>query len=402
MNRHLSGVMVAVLATVVVFTAPAFADHRPGNVVVMGGTMSLTGRYAEPAGRFMNARRLYVEELNARGGLLGHKVELRIYDDKSDIRTAIELYEKLITEDKVDLVLGPYSSALTHPVANVMERYRQPFLAIASAPVIYQRGRKYVFKDAPGVLAPNRQIGALHLAAQIGVKRIAIIGEGSLFPRQVTEGALSWAKKLGLEVVLLESYRKGQSDFAALLQRIEASGAEAIFSASYFADSVAQVRQLRELNINVKLFSATVGPALPEFVEELGSTAEYVVGAASWLPKPALGHPGIAEFLENYEKRYGVKPNYHAAVGYTMMQVYEAAVKKAGSFDPEMLRDAMASIAVDTIYGRWKANEQGLVTAPGAGLTFQIQNGKRVIVWPATMAEAKFLPMPKWADRAKK
>ena len=402
MNRHLTGVVVAAFIAAMLFPSPASADHRPGNVVVMGGTLSLTGRYTMPAGRNHNARRLFVDELNARGGLLGHKVELRIYDDKSDVRTAIDLYEKLITEDKVDLVLGPYSSHLTDRVANVMERYRQPFLAHASAPVIWQRGRKYVFGDSPLTLAPHRQNGALTLAKQIGVKRIAIIGEGSVFPRQVTEGALEWARKLGLEVVLLESYRKGQIDFAALFQRIEASGAEAIFSNSYFTDSVAQIRQLRERNINVKMFSAMVGPSLPKFVEELESTAEYVLGFSDWEPKPALGHPGIREFIENYEKRYGVKPNYHAASSYTLMQVYEAAVKEVGNFDPEKIRNTMASITVDTIYGRWKANETGVVTSPGLGLTIQIQNGKRVIVSPAHMSEAKFLPMPTWVERGKK
>ena len=396
MYKHLTGVMVAVLAAAVVFTTPAFADHRPGNVVVMGGTLSLTGRYAVPAKRFLNAHKLFVDELNARGGLLGHKVELKIYD-------AIELYKKLITEDKVDLVRGPYGAYLTDAVANVMERYKRPFLAIAVAPVIWQRGRKYVFREGPGVMAPDRPEGSLYLAKIIGVKRVAIIGEGSVAPRQVTEGALKWAKKLGLEVVLLESYRKGETDFTDLLRRIKASGAEAIFAGAYYQDTVTQLRQLRELNINVKLFWATIGPALPKFVEELGSTAEYVVGFTSWEPKPhLLGHPGAKEFVENYEKRYGVKPNYHAAAGYTAMQVYEAAVKKAGSFDPEKIRNAMTSITVDTIWGRWKANEQGLVPHSGPGLTFQIQNGERMIVWPPTMAEARFLLTPKWEDRAKK
>ncbi len=94
-----------------------------------------------PAGRFHNGRKLYVDELNARGGLLGHKVELRILDDKSEIRTAIELYEKLITEDNVDIVLGPFSSHLTDPVANVMERYRRPFIPEAGADIIWPRGR---------------------------------------------------------------------------------------------------------------------------------------------------------------------------------------------------------------------------------------------------------------------
>ncbi|MEE9602932.1 MAG: amino acid ABC transporter substrate-binding protein [Thermoguttaceae bacterium] len=378
----------------------ALADHRPGNVVVMGGTVSLTGRYVEPSGRIHNGQKLYVEELNAGGGLLGHKVELKFYDDKSDKRTAIELYQKLITEDKVDLVLGPYSSYLTDTVANVMERYKRPFVSPgASATVIWQRGRKYVFSN-PFVIAQDRQKGALLLAAQIGVKRIAVIGEGSVFPRQATEGVMRWAKKLRLKVVLLESYRKGQTDFTAVLQRMKASGAEAIFSNGYYNDTVAQIRQLRELDINVKMFAATVGPAVAKFVKELGSTAEFVVGSSQWEPKLVLGYPGMKGFIENYEKRYGVTPNYHASGGYSAIQIFVAAVKKAGSFDPEKIREALASITVQTVRGRWKANGKGLSNIEP--LTIQIQNGKRVIVSPAHQSEAKFLPMPKWEDRAKK
>jgi branched-chain amino acid transport system substrate-binding protein len=389
--------MIAVLTYIVLYSGAAFADHRPGNLLVMGGTLSLTGRYAEPAGRVCNGRKLYVDELNARGGLLGHGVELRILDDKSDKRTAIELCEKLITQDKVDLVLGPYGSGHTDAVANVMERYKRPFLAIASSKVIWQRGRKYVFNHS--AVAQDFQKGALHLAKQIGVKRIAIIGEGSLFPRQASEGALKWAKKLDLEVVLLESYRKKQTDFTVLLEKINARGAEAIFSNSYFADAVAQLRQLRKLNINVKTFAGTIGPAVPKFVEELGGTAECVLGFSNWEPKPVLGHPGMVEFIENYEKRYGEKPNYHAAWGYEAIQIMEAAVKHAGSFDPEKVRDALASIRVETIEGPWKVDEQGLSNREG--LTFQIQKGERVIVWPAHMAEARFLPMPRWEGRPK-
>ena len=237
--------IVAVPAAAVLFAGTAFADHRPGNVVVMGGTVSQTGHLVEAAGRQHNGVKLYVDELNARGGLLGHKVELKIYDDKSDRRTAIELYEKLITEEKVDLVLGPYGSTLTDPVANVMERYKRPFVAHASAPVIYQRGRKYVFNIRTAI-SQDYQRGVLHLAKQIGVSRIAIIGGGELFPRQITEGALEWAKKLGLKVVLLESYRKGHTEFTALLQRIKASGAEAIISLQSIPAVQANVASTRQ------------------------------------------------------------------------------------------------------------------------------------------------------------
>jgi branched-chain amino acid transport system substrate-binding protein len=400
MKKHLKTVLLLALAAVVP-AATAFADHRPGNVVVMGGTLALSGRYAEPAGRYLNAFKLYVDQLNERGGLLGHKVELKILDDKSDTRTAIELYEQLITNDKVDLILGPYSSAITDAVANVMEHYKRPFVASAAASKsIYQRGRKYVFSD-PIAVAQDWQKGALEVAQQIGIRKIAIIGEGSLFPRQTTEGALEWAKKLNLEVVFLQSYHRDEKDFRPLLRKIQANGAEAIFSNSYFADSVAQLRQLQELNVNVKMFAATIGPALSKFVDELAGTAEFALGFSQWEPKPVLGHPGITEFIGSYEKRYGAKPNYHAARGYAAMQILEAAVKNAGSLDPQKLRGAMASISVETITGHWKADAQGLSRIEG--LTFQIQNGKRVIVWPKDKAEAKYiLPMPRWDERPKK
>ncbi len=351
MNRHLKAVMVAALAaTAVHITTPAFADHRPGNVVVMGGTISQTGRYAVRAKRYLNARKLFVDELKARGGLLGHKVEMRILDDKSDRRTAIELYEKLITVDKVDLVLGPYGSYLTDPVANVMERYRRPFVAHTAALVIWQRGRKYIFSD-PFVPDSDREKGAVLLADSIGVKRVAIITQADhLGLRNRTLGAQKWTKKFGLNVVLQERYRKEQTDFAALLRKIEASGAEAIISMSGFDASVTQLRQLRELNINVKLFVGAAVVALPQFVEKLGGTAEFVVGFSSWEPKPLLlGHPGMKAFIENYERRYGVKPNYHAASGYAGLQILEAAVKKAESYNPEKLSAALASITADTI-----------------------------------------------------
>lgn len=163
---------------------------------------------------------------------------------------------------------------------------------------------------------------------------------------------------------------------------------------------VDELNQMRELGINVKMFAGTVGPGLAKFVEELGETAEFILGFTQWEPRATLGYSGIKEFNEGYEKRYGVKPNYHAAGGYEVMQILEAAVKHAGSLDPQKVRDALASITVETIKGPYKADGQGLSTMDG--LTFQIQNGQRVIVWPKHMAEAKYiLPMPRWEQRPK-
>jgi branched-chain amino acid transport system substrate-binding protein len=280
----------------------------------------------------------------------------------------------------------------------VNERHKLPFVAYgASSTPIWEKGRKYIFNIV--AVAEDYQKGAVHLAAQIGVKKAAIIGEDSLFPRQAGKGAKDWAKKLGIEIVVDENYPLKQTDFTALLQKIKAAGAEAVFSNSYFADAAAQLRQMREQNINVKLYCSTIGPALPNFPEQLGSTAEYVLGFSQWEPLPKiLKHPGMEEFIAAYEKKFGEKPNYHAGGAYGALQVTEAALKKAGSFEGEKLRDALASLETTSIYGRFKVDARGMNSHEG--LTFQILKGQRKVVFPEKWAETKpELPMPDWSKR---
>jgi branched-chain amino acid transport system substrate-binding protein len=398
MKRYLTRVLIASLAVAVLCTGVAWAHHRPGNEVTIGVAVSKTGRYAEPAGRYVNSYRLFVDERNAAGGWLGHKIKLVVMDDKSDKQTSIKLYEKLITQDKVDFTIGPYSSGITDATANIVERYKYPTVAPgASSGVIWQKGRKYVFNVM--AVAQDYQKGALHLAKEIGAKRVAIIGENSLFPKQSAEGAVEWAKKLGLQVVLNETYPKKQADFTGLLQRIKSKRADVIVSNSYFADAAAQIRQLKELNVNVKMFSGTVGPSLPRFAKELGGTAEYVLGFSQWEPKPeVLKRPGMEAFIKAYEQRYGVKPNYHAGTAYTAMQVLEAAVKQAGSFDRQKVWQTLRTIETTTVMGPWKVDENNLNSHEG--LTFQIMDGQRKIVWPEKLAEVPYkLPMPEWNKR---
>jgi branched-chain amino acid transport system substrate-binding protein len=389
-------IAIAFLVTTALFTNPVPAAGEK----TFGGAISQTGRYAEPAGRFVNSYKMFADQQNAKGGLLGQKMKLIILDDKSDKQTSIKLFEKLITQDKVDLTLGPYSSGITDAVANILERYKYPTLAPgASSGIIWKKGRKYIFNQ--NAIAQNYQRGAVYLARDIGVKRIAIVGEDSLFPRQSAEGAVEWAKKLGIEVVLNENYPRKQTDFTAMLQKIKARRAEALISNSYFADSVAQIRQLRELNINLKIFAGTVGPGLPRFAKQLGNTAEYVLGFSQWEPRPEiLKFPGMEHFIDSYVKRHGVKPNYHAGIAWVAMQVTTQAIQKAGSFDREKVWNALRTSQFQTIMGKWKVDKNNL--NDHEGLTFQILDGQRKIVWPKKIAEVPYkLPMPKWKDRAK-
>ena len=389
-------IAIAFVVTTAFFASPALAADE----IHMGGAISQTGRYAEPAGRFVNAYKLFIDQLNAKGGLLGKKIKVTLLDDKSDKQTSIKLYEKLITQDKVDITLGPYSSGITDAVANVLERYKYPTLAPgASSGIIWKKGRKYLFNQ--NAIAQNYQRGAVFLAKDIGVKRIAIVGEDSLFPRQSAEGAVHWAKHLGIEVVLNENYPRKQTDFTALLQKIKARRADALISNSYFADAVAQIRQLRELNINLKIFAGTVGPGLPKFAKQLGNTAEYVLGFSQWEPRPEiLKFPGMKHFIDSYVKRHKVKPNYHAGIAWVALQITTQAIQKAGSYDREKVWSTLRTSQFQTIMGKWKVDKNNLNDHDG--LTFQILDGQRKIVWPKEIAEVPYkLPMPKWKDRAK-
>ena len=394
--------LILIFGFVIALTATPFVEKgvAADDKVTLGIAISQTGRYAEPAGRMVNSYNLYVDQMNAKGGWIGKKIDMVILDDKSDKQTSIKLYEKLITQDKVDLTMGPYSSGITDAVANVLERYKYPTMAPGAASgIIWKKGRKYLFDII--AVAQDYQKGALHIARDIGVKKIAIVGEDSLFPRQSAEGAVEWAKKLGIEVVLNENYTRKQTDFTALLQKIKARRAEALISNSYFADAVAQIRQLRELNINLKIFAGTVGPGLPKFAKQLGPTAEYVLGFSQWEPRPEiLKFPGMKHFIDSYVKRHGVKPNYHAGIAWVSMQVMSQAIKKAGSFDRQKVWGTLRTSKFQTIMGKWKVDKNNLNDHDG--VTFQILDGQRKIVWPKSIAEVPYkLPMPKWKDRAK-
>ncbi len=396
MKRSLILSLVVVLAISLSWTTKSLAAGE----VTVGVAVSMTGRYAEPAGRFVNSWKLFVDQRNASGGWLGKKIKLTMLDDKSDKQQSIKLFEKLITQDKVDLTMGPYSSGITDAVANIFERYKYPTMAPGAASgVIWQRGRKYLFNII--AVAQDYQKGALHIAKDIGIKRIAVVGEDSLFPRQTAEGVRAWAKKLGLKIVLEESYPRKQQDFTALLTKIKSRRVEALFTNSYFADSTAQLRGLRELNINLKLVAGTVGPGLPKFAKSLGSTAEYVLGFSQWEPLPGiLKHPGMKTFISAYVKRYGVKPNYHAAISYAAMQITGAAIKKAGTIDRDKVWQKLRTMRASYIMGTWKVDKNNLNIHEG--LTFQILNGQRKIVWPKKLAETAYkLPMPNWKDRPK-
>jgi branched-chain amino acid transport system substrate-binding protein len=353
---------------------------------------------------------LCVKHINDRGGVLSRKLELLAEDDQSQPATAVNIYERLIAQEKVDFVLGPYGSPMTAPVSSVTRKYRMPMVApTLGTTSVVKDGRGYIFQ----VYSPSEVYleGFVELVARHGLRTIALIGEDSLFPQAALMGASELARKKGLQVVFTEAYSKGTSDFSAILTRARAATPDALGAATFFEDAVAITRQLKQLNLNPKMFGATVGVGQPDFYRQLDRTAEFVYGPSQWEPEfvmiragglipIARQYPGAREFVEAHHRDYpGADLSYQTAAGYAGCQVLTEAVKRAGSVDREKVRDAILKLDFNTVFGAFKVDADGLQIAHKM-VTIQWQAGKRVIVWPEELAPSKpRFPTPPWNQR---
>src|SRR3989454_3183277 len=267
--------VAAMVAAVLAGSLPSFAQAP----IKIGASLALTGTYAKPGTYQKEGYDVCAEEVNGKGGLLGRKIEFVLYDDQSNPATGVKLYEKLITEDKVDAVMGPYSSPITEAVANVTEKYKKIMVTpLAATTSIFRKEprRKYIFM----VLSPAEVYleGLVDMAAKRGLKTLAVVNEDTLFSKAAAAGAVELAKKKGMQVVFQEAYPKGNTDFAALLTKGKSLNPHVIAAATYFDDAVALTRQMKELNVNPKMYGVTVGGDLPEFYDTLKQNAEYIYG----------------------------------------------------------------------------------------------------------------------------
>ena len=375
----------------------------------IGASASKTGTYAALGQNQLRGYQLCIKHTNERGGVLGRKLELVVEDDQSQPATAIRIYERLITQEKVDLVLGPYGSPMTAPVADVTEKHRMPMVASTAATDSIFTGRKFIFM----VYSPAKVYleGFVELVARNGLKTIALINEDSLFPQAAVKGASELAKKRGLHVIFAEAYPKGTTDFSAILTRVRATTPDAFGAATYFDDAVAVTRQMKELNLNPRMYAATIGVGQPKFYEMLGRAAEFVYGPSQWEPEfvtiragglipIARQYPGAREFVEAHHREYpGADLSYQTAAGYAGCQVLTEAVKRAGSLDREKIRNAILKLDFNTVFGAFRVDPDGLQIAHKM-VIFQWQEGKRVIVWPEELAPGKpRFPTPPWSQR---
>jgi branched-chain amino acid transport system substrate-binding protein len=372
-------------------TAAAYAQD-----IVVGTSVALTGKYARTGQEQLQGFQMWMEEVNARGGLLGRKVALKYYDDESKPETGAKLYEKLITDDKVDLIIGPYSSDVTMAASTVAEKHNFPMVSAgASASEIWERGYKNVF--GLYTLAELYMDQILEFAKSKGLKKVALVYENTAFPRGVANGVKSKTKELGMSIVFEEEYGKASTDFSSMIAKMKAKKPDVVVGGSYLPDSTAFMRQAKENQFYARIFAFAVGPGLPDFGKNLGLDAEGVMGNTQW--EPTLALPGVKEFAEKYKAKYGNDPGYHAGGGYGAGQVLEAAVKKAGSVERDKVRQALFDLDTTTAFGRFKVDATGKQIGKPA-YAVQWIDGVRHLVMPDNAATHKpVYPFRDWAKR---
>jgi branched-chain amino acid transport system substrate-binding protein len=353
----------------------------------IGTTVSLEGKYTEPSKMIQEAFHFWVDEVNQKGGLLGRKVKLVIYDDKSDRERTRELYKKLIEEDKVDLVFSPYSTPLTLAAAEVSEQHQKLMLAVAAAAEApWQKNARFLFQ----LYAPAKRqfIGLLDMMAKKNLKSLAILyDETSAFNVDNAAGVEEWAGLFKLDIVYRKSFRAGKMELPSLLAAVKAKNPEGLILSAYPPDSYELIRLLKEMHYRPTVLAMPIVPAHPDFNKKVGDMANKILGPSQWEPAERIPFPGTRRFVEKFTEFTGHLPSFHAASAYSACQLYEKAITHTQTIEDALLRDYIAALDTVTVLGRFKVDHSGKQVGHNSFI-IQWQNGKKEIVWPTKMQTA--------------
>lgn len=352
----------------------------------IGATVSLEGKYKEPSEMIHDSLRLWENEVNKKGGLLGRPVKLILYNDKSDKQLTRNLYRKLITEDRVDLVLSPYGSPLTLVASEVSEKHQRVMLAVAaSAESIWDRGYRYVF----GVYALGKRyfIGQLDLMARKGFRTLALAyDKSSPFNVDVIEGTEQWAKRFRMSVLLKQGYENNR-DLVSFVEQLKKMNPDGVVFSAYSPDCYKLLEIMAREQYKPKALGMTIAPIHPDFLKKAGAIGDGVFGPSQWEPDERIPFPGTKKFIRLFREFAGKSPSYHAGSAYAACQLYESAIRQLKTLDNDAIRNYISGLDTVTVIGRFKVDGMGKQVGHNP-ILIQWQNGKKEIVWPQNMQTA--------------
>ena len=349
--------------------------------IVIGAVVSQSGAHAAAADHYGKALELWRDEVNARGGLLRRPVELRVRDDGSDAIKAGELYAKLVAE-KAHAFVGPFGSAPALMANAEAEKAARVIVhGAAPATAVGKRSARYVFNAGPRNAAYGEAILEL-----LGERKLRpfLLARDDATAREMAEGARDAAARLGFAPVEIALYKAGTSDFAPLVEKAKAAGADAWVAFGEVRDAADMARTFRRLDYAPRLFYARAAMH-PELIKQIGQDAEHTLGALEYHPR--LPTPGNREFVAAFRGKWSVAPTAAAAQAYAAASFLAEGIRRANTVEAEKLRETLASL------------EHAGILPPGPAVA-QIQNGRPEVVWPEALRTGGPLePYPHWGER---
>ena len=353
-RRTLIGAAIIVAATGL--TSNALAEQPP---IRIGMSMPQTGGLAGGGKASLLGIEIWRDDVNAKGGLLGRKVELVVYDDKSSASETPAIYSKLLDVDKVDLLFAPYATVPTAPIMSLAKQRGMLLIGNFSFQVNSKVGHDMWFNNAPWGPADAWASAFLDIGQKAGGKTVALLTADQEFAQNLAKTAREVAAKRNMPVVFDQTYPPNTVEFSSIIRALKATKPDIVYVASYPPDSAGILRAVNEIGIgdSVKLFGGgMVGLQFGPVMENMGSLLNGVVNFNTWLPEPAMYFDGTKAFFDTYSKRAveaKVDPLgfYLAPFGYASGQLIEAAIKATGSLDQKALAKYLREHEIATIVG---------------------------------------------------
>jgi len=368
--------------------------------VKIGMSMPQTGTLGGGGQAALLALRMWVDDVNAKGGLLGRKIEFIVYDDQTNPALTPGIYTKLLDVDKVDLIIAPYGTVPTAPIMPLVKQRGLLLMGNFSFQVNRTVKHDMWFNNSPWNDASSWSDGFFQAGQKLGAKTIAFLAADQEFAQNLANGARDLAQKAGLKTVYSQNYPPATVDFSAMIRAVRAAKPDLVFVMSYPNDSVAIVRAVNEIGVgdSVKLFGGgMVGLQFTPNMVSLGKSLNGIVNYNSYVP--GMKYPGIEDFLERYAKRAAeakVDPLgfYLPPFNYAIGQMLEQAITATKSLDHKVLANYLRTNEMKTIVGpiRFRADGEWanarVVQAQFRGVVDKNldqfrQPGKQVVLYPS-------------------
>lgn len=378
--------------------AGAILPSQAQETLRIGAPLPLTGALSPEGTKLRQGYELWLEKVNAGGGVKAGdkqlKVELLYYDYQSATPRAVQLAEKLITDDKVDFLFSPFGSGAAKAVSAVAEKNNVPMLASsASSAEVFDQNYKNLFGLYTDNSTLSEPIAELIKTKQPGIKRVAILARNDLYPLSLGNEFEKSAKSRGLEVVYYEKYPIGTLDHSSALTQMRAAKPDWVVVTGYINDLILVRKQAGDLKVGGQIYTMINGPAYKEWIDAVGPLSENVT-TASWF-HPSVNYKsddifGSTEsFVKQFQAKYNEEPDFTQASGAAVGVLLQQAIERAGSKDRDKVRAEFVKGGFKTFFAPISFGPSGMANSYIPPV-YQIQNKKVQVVLPAEIATSDF------------